>query len=116
MSNIIFLDFDGVVRIANKKANGIEAEFCLERLSLVEKLAIECNAKVVISSDWRESNTHEGICDILSGGIKAPIFHDDWSTPVMRFTKSGIIIPRGVEILTWLYRNKNTNKFIILDD
>ena len=118
---IIFLDFDGVIRIPFPGPDGKpEPEYCPDRMKRVARLATDYRAKVVISSDWRPPFNREEMICLLSPHIPGELLHEDWGTPILTAARPGSLIaeavPRGAEILTWLARNPDTSTFVILDD
>jgi len=118
---IIFLDFDGVIRIPVPTGGAeLDAEFSSERMKRVAHLAEGAFAKIVISSDWRFRYDREGMADLLEPSISRELLHADWAAPVLAFADSDSAsetrIPRGAEILCWLARNPEVEQFAILDD
>ncbi|MCG8598826.1 MAG: HAD domain-containing protein [Verrucomicrobiales bacterium] len=118
---IIFLDFDGVIRIAFPKPDGKpDPQYCPERMQRVARLASDCGAKLVISSDWRPSFRRDEMIRLLSPHNPGELLHEDWGTPILTASSPGTLldesVPRGAEILTWLARNPDTSTFVILDD
>ena len=122
MSKIIFLDFDGVIRIPVPTGGPrIEAEFCPERKKRVTQLAEETGAEIVISSDWRERYPEwDAMVTLLEPHIPRAHLHRDWATPLLeevadqnRIPK---VIPRGAEIVSWLADHADVKQFAILDD
>jgi hypothetical protein len=106
MNNIIFLDFDGVVRIP------IEGRMAFSK-HILKGLADICerqHAKIVVSSDWRVvidrvlENADE-IKHML--GPLAPYLHQDGGTPILG--------SRVREILSWLEDHPDSN-YAVLDD
>lgn len=101
---IIFLDFDGVIRL--------EDEFREGPLKLVADLAEAFQAKVVITSDWRLQLDREEITALL--GIILPdaakLLHTDWGTPDLGRDQ------RWREIRAWRYKWGPSGPFLILDD
>ena len=117
----IFLDFDGVIRIPVPTGGAnIEAEFCNERKLRVARFAMESQARIVISSDWRHRYDWSGMATLLEPLIPRELLHSDWMTPVLASAHPDTTIvspiPRGAEILSWLARNPDVTDFVILDD
>lgn len=118
--NIIFLDVDGVLNSSayfeqnkNKKGHNDLRDFHLQMLA---KIYHTCNAKIVLSSSWRELDVEDDI-------------HVYWVYEYLVDTlaKYGIEIidktpcidnNRPLEIKTWIDQreDKNEIKFISLDD
>lgn len=107
--NIIFLDIDGVLncqlhyekRKAEGKLNSDDyplSEICRERVSWLNSLCEDINAKVVISSTWRHSGL-EYCKDVLQrSGATFDIID---VTPSLRYP--GAV--RGNEIKAWIENN-----------
>ena len=89
--NIIFLDFDGVIRIYDPKKK--ESTFKKESLQWILQLCKKTNSKIVISSDWREDLDKEAVIFPLSEELKAYL-HKDWCIPIKG--------QRPEEIQAWL--------------
>ena len=106
-NKIIFLDFDGVIRLEQKhmpySSGGM---FYTQLIKSIVRFAQEEHAKIVISSDWRKYHDKKEICELLS--IKPAILHEDWQTPQFK--------ERWNEILTWKRRHPEVDKIVILDD
>ena len=122
ISKIIFLDFDGVIRIPVPTSGPkIEAEFCSERMKRVARLAEETRASIVISSDWRTwQEGRENMAILLEPHIPREFLHEDWATPVLFEAtdedRTPRAIPRGAEIVSWLADHGEVDRFAILDD
>ncbi|MAS93899.1 MAG: hypothetical protein CMO55_11960 [Verrucomicrobiales bacterium] len=118
---VIFLDFDGVVRIP-VPSGGMkpEAEFCSERIQRVVRLAEICNALIVISSDWRLRYDQSEITKVLGKRFPTELLHKHWATPVLAYEaeagEKSRIVPRGAEIVAWLAEHPEFKDFVILDD
>lgn len=120
--NIIFLDVDGVLNCFQYYENLPESRKCSKHteindynVQMLAKIYHACNAKIVLSSTWRELDCDNPSCksmyqylvdslakygmDIID---KTPIIH----------------LNRPLEIKTWLNErpNKNDIRFISLDD
>ena len=99
--NVIFTDIDGV--LFNLTSN------CWNKtaINLYNKICIEFNLRVVISSTWRTNHSIYELQNIfIQNGIEVEIY--DY-TPIIKFDG------RGSEIEEWL-RNNQVDNFIILDD
>lgn len=110
---VIFLDIDGVLN--NKKLQQNRYSTILhthiERLNTAIKLT---KAKIVISSSWRymileKSMTKRGFENLLRtyGFIGKVIGHT---------TSDEKISSRGLQILEWMGKHRNINKYVVLDD
>ena len=137
MTNIIFLDIDGVLlpfKMAHPKPNFLEEhplEVLLppEHIDLVNKLAKENNAEIVVSSSWRlhdDSLVFNKLTkdykpfDLRSflkrSGLTAS-FANDWHTPRgERFSEIVNGMVRGVEIYRWLQEHPEIENWVSLDD
>lgn len=128
--NIIFLDIDGVLNSQNyfienhkdillfskaySNKDNNELEYLIKRqimdidynkLQLLKEIIYETNAKIVISSSWRNLYIYPLIEDyLINKGL--PIIG---TTPYIRGK-------RGEEIRTYLKENPEIKNFIILDD
>lgn len=137
MTNIIFLDIDGVLLPWQKynqvpkfpSEHRLEVHLPEEHINLVNKLAQENNAKIVVSSTWR-MHDDSLIIDKFSkdyqpfdlrsflkrSGLTAP-FADDWHT-LMPEHFGEIIhgVARGLEIYRWLQNHPEVTNWVALDD
>jgi len=100
---VIFLDIDGVFTSLRSGwynwdiyAVNFFIWLCRDKL----------NAKIVISSSWRNQYNKEFFENIFPG-----ILHDDWKTLYFRFSGS-----RGSEIDKWLDSHKDISDYLIIDD
>ena len=116
MRPIIFLDFDGVLNsLRSRVATGHGAHQCHDTIAvqLVQRLAANADAHVVISSAWRVGVEVE----MLQGTLRA------WGGPalaerVIGKTPDFFTRPRGEEIARWLADNGRSDQadYVILDD
>lgn len=105
--NIIFLDIDGVLNCQlfyttidqTKVGTYTEQNICRERISWLNDLCKETEAKVVISSTWRMGRTTDELKELLSE--VGATFEIIGKTPVLR--ESGYV--RGNEIQMWIEKN-----------
>lgn len=108
---IIFLDFDGVLNnIGSMLAFGTCDKFDPVSVGLMEKLAVECDASVVISSSWRIGAKISYLCEVIyeNGGEKLAERIID-KTPVLN-------TGRGTEIKKWLDDSGHGGAYVIIDD
>lgn len=116
---VIFLDFDGVVRLIPSLEDDprliIPApEFDQEKLRMLSEWCVEAEAKIVVSSDLRVINTleetsnYEEVLGWLQPGIGVDIIHEDWATPIRG--------PRWKEIMIWLSHHPEVTDYVIIDD
>ena len=102
--NIIFLDFDGVIHSVNEKHTN---EF--NRISYIEHIVKNTNAKIVISSDWRFVYTLDAIKKHLLPSLMDYIIDE---TPFIN-----INISRETEISLFLKETShNIKNYVIIDD
>lgn len=109
MNNILFLDFDGVIRVTPDGCihNTVaKAEFCPRRISYIESFCSTHNIKIVVSSDWRNLDNKDRIIELL-GNKLASHLHEDWSTPICG--------QRYEEVERWLDEHE-VGKFAVLED
>jgi hypothetical protein len=112
---IIFLDFDGVLNSHRSRvATGRGALLCFDPISvlLVQKLALQAHAHVVISSAWREGATLIRLREILTqvGGSDLAL---------LVIGKTGRLPScRGAEIADWMadHPSRHNGSYVILDD
>ena len=121
---IIFLDIDGVLNYTKwyvddrnpGTINGNEGEidpWCIDR---VLKICNECDALVVISSDWRLS-WYGTILRLSRMGLNESLILD--KTPELIWLKNinpKIDCSRGAEIQEWLDKHPECENYVILDD
>ena len=104
---ILFLDIDGVLncqlfftqRDLTKEGSYVENNICRERVSWLNELCSEIDAKVVISSTWRMGRTVQEMKDIFKE--VGATFEVIDKTPV--FNRSETV--RGNEIKAWIDKN-----------
>ena len=106
---ILFLDFDGVIRVATQGGwvTDDDCQFCGERIKRVAWCCRELGAQVVVSSDWRNME-NRGEIEKLLGSRLGGLLHDDWMTPITGH--------RWNEIQAWLVRHPEVTEYVILDD
>ncbi len=116
MSPLIFLDIDGVLnnnRWMDKNGFGTLDPF---NIQMLVKLVQLTNADLVISSDWRRYYSYDVLCRrLITEGIPARFVG---ATPCLEpeDNTDEEIIPRGLEIDSWLKTNQWQGPFCILDD
>jgi len=127
---VIFLDIDGVLnheiwfkgwKEYKELCGGIVDHekrrwFDPRCVALVNRLTDETNAKIVLSSTWRQGVPVNDLKELLKGvGITGELID---KTPKI-YPPAGIggSLPRGFEIQTWLKKTKETiESYVILDD
>lgn len=123
---VIFLDFDGVInsqgsfvyedrRRKEWKEQGVKGRvnetlcnICTSNFQLILDQYPE--AKVVISSTWREIYDLEWLKEKLAS------YHVDSSRVIGITPKDNITLSRGKEIADWLRGNPDVTHYIIIDD
>ena len=104
LNNIVFLDFDGVI---NLDVNNFTGPFNnKEQIDNLNKFCIKNNFKIVVISSWRKYSNYKEI--LYKSGL-------DKNIPILGCTDV-LENDREEEIIDYLSKNSNTNKFIILDD
>lgn len=104
LNNIVFLDFDGVI---NLDVNNYTGPFNdKEQMKNLNKFCIENNFKIVVISSWRKYSNYKEI--LYNSGLNRNISIIG-STDVLEKDRES-------EIIDYLGKNNNINKFIILDD
>ena len=115
-NKVIFLDFDGVLNSKAYLENHNEYGVVIDptRLDLLKKIVYETDAKIVLSTSWREhwniipllcNETGKKINKIFSG---AGLYIYDKTPDLNR--------NRYEEITAWLKSNSEVTKFVVLDD
>jgi len=115
IEKIVFLDFDGVVRLPVFTGDWPpNAEFSEEHIGRIAELARISGASVVISSTWRLRLDRDGILEALGRKLPPEKLHADWATPDL----SSVLgeLPRGQEIEAWLARHPDVSQIVIIDD
>lgn len=124
---ILFLDIDGVLNSdlwykseKSKEFDGVLSHFDPKLVVILNNLVQKTEAKIVISSTWRNKYSNEELTKILeNAGLKLDIVG---FTPDLRRNEDYIL--RGNEILKWCMDNedllgckwKDYHDFAILDD
>lgn len=113
---VIFLDFDGVLNSKNYfRKSGIGAPFIdTSRMVLLAELTNKTNARIVLTTSWREHwDRKPEKCDAIGkqineifGSFSLKIFD---KTPRLKNE-------RDREILQWLSENGDVQNYVILDD
>lgn len=126
LPNVIFLDIDGPLCAPRAcLATGNTSQYSyLDPIAclLVKKLCDECNAKIVVSSAWREVFGKEAMEAILSANcprLGEYVWQSNvwWRTPTFAVRYSQHDTNRGREIKNWLDANSNKfNNFCVIDD
>ena len=113
---VIFLDFDGVLN--SKRYFETHPSFGLAidstRLDLLKKIVLATNAKIVLSTSWREHwNKKDALCDNVGREINR-LFAGKRLTIFDKI--SGENKSRYEKIVDWLKTHPNVADFVVLDD
>ncbi len=132
---IVFLDVDGELTYSNYR-NEKTADIDIEKVKLLKEICDKANAKVVISSSWRGSETYTPriyytLIDILTrNGIEVlgdtPYIDSEFEDDALKSTNEFTLgeIPyfkhkygtgRAAEVQKWINEHEVDN-FVILDD
>lgn len=106
---ILFLDFDGVIRLGPEDGGGLfkfEPRFCADRLRRLRWLCGHTGARVVVTSDWRHMESRQQMEAHLSPWL-VDYLHADWSTAVHG--------KRWQEVALWLAAH-HVDRYAILED
>jgi len=127
LPNVIFLDIDGVLctprACTGMRSTGIQSYLDPVACMLVSRLCEENNAKIVMSSMWRDMFAKDAMEAILNAAC--PNLGDYiWQNHVWWKTRSwvysdedGKTSDRGREIQHWIENNIDRfNNFVVLDD
>ncbi len=105
---MIFLDFDGVIRLCRGTDRHPDSgEFSPGRMAALGELCRQYGWMVVISSDWRNAENEAEIRGHLAPHLDSYL-HDDWATP--------IIGARSAEVERWLENHPEVERYAILED
>ncbi|OJJ15443.1 hypothetical protein BKI52_39195 [marine bacterium AO1-C] len=131
---VIFLDIDGVLnhtlwfqseeRKLVLEDNSRAKWFDPKAVALLNELTDTTEAKIVISSSWREGYPLEELTEILRlQGVTGEIIDQTPSLTFKQITPAPYIVPRGCEIQAWLEQHREqladrlaNAKYVILDD
>lgn len=110
---ILFLDFDGVLNIPGHYGKSM---FVPEYLARLEKIAIDFDLKIVISSSWRETFNLEQLQDFFSENTLheriigcTPVVQQNPWPPYIREI-------RQLEIQQWIIDNNYNGLWVAIDD
>lgn len=108
-SPIIFLDFDGVIRVPlpGESLSPDPADFCQARMKQLADVCQATGARLVISSDWRHLENLPEIRALLSPYLTRYL-HQDWNTPICGH--------RWNEVGRWLRDHDEVTRYAILED
>lgn len=106
---ILFLDFDGVIRMPADWADGDGYDYCPDRMRRIAWIVAATGAQLVVCSDRRILDGREKIMEALAPCLPEGIFHLDWETPHAP-------AERWAQIEAWLQRHPGIMRYAILDD
>ena len=129
--NIVFLDVDGELTYAEYK-NPNTANIDISKVQLLKQICDTTNAKVVISSSWREAKNqpckiYEKLCEILKNNNievigDTPFIPEENSAEINKSRDIEVAkiqlkygTGRGAEIQKWIQEH-DVDNFAILDD
>ena len=121
--NIIFLDIDGVLntprfqeyQINHHESDGYNCRFNFDPICMknLKNLIEVSNAKIVLSSSWRDLNPDDKYMKCILDNFKMYKI----STEIISITPFRLDNFRGREIQDWLFlRMDKIDNFVILDD
>jgi hypothetical protein len=104
---IIFLDFDGpLVPFSAPDKKRRPAKVSPRAMSMLNLLGSETEAKIVVTSDWREKVPIEKLAKCLK----------DWGCELEVIDKTPVLGQRGDEIFAWLDSREDVESFVVIDD
>lgn len=104
LNNIVFLDFDGVLNLDINNYTGIFK--AKEPMDNLNKFCLENEFKIVVISSWRKSLNYKEI--LYDSGL-------DERIEILGATDI-LEKDRESEVIDYLGKHQNINKFVILDD
>lgn len=104
---IIFCDVDGVLNNANLLREGGIDTIADSLLAILKKIIISTDAKIVLSSTWRINPDNRRL--VREAFARHDMDFIDCTVDLWREDRS-------IEILEWLHRNPQVEKFAVLDD
>ena len=113
---IIFLDFDGVLNSEKYVKNCGEYGVIIDplRIILLKQIVDATNAKIVLSTSWREHwDKENNKCDSI--GRKINEIFKKYNLSIFDKTPK-LHNSREEEIKEWLKRHPETQNFVVLDD
>lgn len=104
LDNIVFLDFDGVLNLdINNYTGNFKAK---EPMANLNKFCLENEFKIVVISSWRKSLNYKEL--LYESGLNENI-QILGATDILEKDRES-------EVIDYLEKHQNINKFIILDD
>lgn len=130
MSNIIFLDIDGVLNSKfwnenNQREINNGTLIDIEKVRLLKNIVSDTKAKIILHSGWRFWFDEElkpirleaeRLIEIFTAeGLKIDGFTPDLTTEEIRMTQKFSLV-KAKEILCWLAEHKNVNNWVVIED
>lgn len=113
---VIFLDFDGVLNSAKYLLGCGDCGIAIDstRMALLRRIVNATNAKIVLSTSWREHwSKNSGECDSI--GVLINDIFDEHGLQVFDKTPE-LHTRREIEIESWLSKHPEVENFVVLDD
>ena len=113
---VIFLDFDGVLNSANYLLGREDCGVVIDptRMVLLKQIAQATDAKIVLSTSWREHwSKNPAECD--STGVLINSIFGKYDLQILDKTPE-LRARREVEIINWLDKHPEVKNFVVLDD
>ena len=121
---VVFLDIDGVMNVIGQQSD----VFTKDAVRVINELGREYDAKIVISSSWREVWTFSALKDLfIKNGVtteiidKTPVYCGDYSMSSIDLSEMGFYEQMGEdegrnkEIMSYV-RKMGIDNYIIFDD
>ncbi len=114
---IIFLDIDGVLNSSayDRFKSDTDGNIDKTRLALVKKLVNKTDAKIVLTSSWRE-HWEKDPADRDEIGIEIAADFAEAGLEIFDKTPKQGYLERSQEIRMWLAENDDVESFVIIDD
>lgn len=112
--NVIFLDFDGVLNSEAYARGRTGVAIDPSRMPLLKQIVDSADAKIVLSTSWREHwSPDPAKCN--STGLQIDRIFDSFGLQILDKTPQH---PEGREaqIQSWLLRHPEVQNFVVLDD
>lgn len=113
---VIFLDFDGVLNsskyLLNSEAYGVAID--PSRMALLKQIVDAADAKIVLSTSWRE-HWSKDLASCNSTGVLINNIFSEYDLQVYDKTPE-LHARREIEIKSWLDKHPEVKSFVVLDD
>jgi len=113
---VIFLDFDGVLNSERYVKNSGQFGVIIDpsRMELLKKIVDATEAKIVLSTSWREHwDKASGGCDKI--GLQINEIFGEFGLDIFDKTPE-LNLRREQQIECWLAEHPDVDKFVVLDD